>query len=420
MKITGNFPDSNPHAKNAKDITQLKSGEVFKATILDIKPNEVTLKFLNDGALTAKTTVTPDAHIGEQAQFMVASNENGQILLKFVKGEISKNAFGIASNALSLVGLPVSQQNVQIVKALMDNNLPIDNETVKKSVYVIDNYKGLDIEKLLFLLKEDLPIDEKVITELNKVVLAKSGFESSIETLIKSVTNLSLTDENEKIALLSILSNNKDVKNITKKDITRLIDLNFRLKPDSVTKETISEYFSRIVTILNKAKEAVNSSESESLKRVAKNIEQIERSIDFMSNINKSKEFFQLPFILGDTKSQADLYIFKNKNNKIDNNRASALLSLDLANLGHIETFVEKNGNKVVCQFRLENEKKVEFAKKNTQKLFDYLKEKGYNLNGATFKILADEFTILNSKEDFDVSKNNNQSKKSYTFDMRV
>ena len=71
-----------------KNFFDLNPGERFSATLLDIRPGEIRIRFYGGGAYTAKTFVLPNAHIGDECIFAVKENDrNGRIVLEIVREE---------------------------------------------------------------------------------------------------------------------------------------------------------------------------------------------------------------------------------------------------------------------------------------------------------------------------------------------
>ena len=71
-----------------KNFFNLNPGDKFTATLLDIRPGEIKIRFYGGGAYKAKTFVLPNAHIGDECIFAVRENDrNGRIVLEIVRDE---------------------------------------------------------------------------------------------------------------------------------------------------------------------------------------------------------------------------------------------------------------------------------------------------------------------------------------------
>ena len=91
--------------------------------------------------------------------------------------------------------------------------------------------------------------------------------------------------------------------------------------------------------------------------------------------------------------------MFKDKkNNKSSSEKnASALISLDLENLGCVETYINKISSDVSIQFRLENEFAENFIKSNLDLLNDYLAAKNLNIKNVQIKKLEEKFSMISN-----------------------
>lgn len=71
-----------------KKFYELQPGDIFAATIADITPGAVTLKFIDGATYTARSLVLPGVRIGETGTFAVRDNDgNGRIILEVVPPE---------------------------------------------------------------------------------------------------------------------------------------------------------------------------------------------------------------------------------------------------------------------------------------------------------------------------------------------
>ena len=65
---------------------ELQVGDIFRATIQNIRPGEVTLRFVGGETFTARSKVLPEARINEESLFRVKENDfQGKIVLEFVR-----------------------------------------------------------------------------------------------------------------------------------------------------------------------------------------------------------------------------------------------------------------------------------------------------------------------------------------------
>lgn len=161
------------------------------------------------------------------------------------------------------------------------------------------------------------------------------------------------------------------------------------------------------------------SGEHSKLSDVIKETSNLKSSIEFMNNINNNFNFVQIPMMLNDKLLNSELYIFNNKRQlKNKKGTVTALIRLDLLNIGHLDIHVSKKEKNVDLKFYTEDNEKTKFLKNNFFKLHKILKEKGFNIIGINAMENVKEFNVV--EDFFEKNKENHQDIKRYTFDMRA
>lgn len=135
-------------------LTSLKPGKVFKADILDIKKDTITLMSLNGTKVKAKYN-NVDLKIGDRVNFMIKSNDNkGNIEIKVADQINNKD---------------------QLTKTLV-------NEKVKFNGNLLNKMK-------LFLKDENIKLEDLIYLLKNKVKLTKGNIDKFKEILNDSIIN---------------------------------------------------------------------------------------------------------------------------------------------------------------------------------------------------------------------------------------
>lgn len=517
MKIGGfkqetktNYTESHKASKNLSD---LQAGEKFKATILDIKRGEVTIKTPDGNVITAKSLIMPEARIGDIMEFSVQSNKDGQVLLSMFSSEqTSKMQLNTLLDVLFSANILPTDEALGAVKALMDNGLPVDKSTLQNVLNHLKNNSELDIDTLVFMMKENIDItsnnieqiklaaqnqnqlkdqinelafkvaaiDEPLLkTEIVSIFLPEfDNFKESIleaqsklldkfESPVEKQVFKQLTDNVLNDKVLDMIKSGADIKQvfelvknelkanpqfleIMKKDtnlltvfkdfLNRLINLNkdTEIKPEilgkaikqslfidiknKTSKEDLQQYYRDLDEKITKSLEILSKGNTEMSREATKALNDIKENIDFMNNINKCQEFIQIPFQIGNTQNQGDLYVFSDKKGKRLNKDASnVLISLDLKVLGHFEVFINKKYKNICCQFRTTDKKIQALVQVNISKLQMALKQKGYTLSQVMYKTIDEPFNILKDFEEEEFNfEDLKQNTKRYSFDMRA
>ena len=223
-----------------KSLMQLKSGDTFSGTVIDIKQNSVTLQLEYVVVINAKSMVTPDLRIGEKAAFTVKESNVGQIFVEISKTE--EGMSNIIKELLDNIKLPNTKENVDFVKFLIDNNMPVDKKTISDGLYFkyanelaqtksddnilqgkenilnsngnvsaknfqIGNTSNI-LEKVLFLLKEEMPAGKVTVDTLNRLIDSNTGLKSEFSSIASEISKM--PDNELKQKLLEIFDIDKN------------------------------------------------------------------------------------------------------------------------------------------------------------------------------------------------------------------
>lgn len=427
MKISSDFLSgikNSIYENVTKNLMDLKSGDSFKAEVIDIKPDMVVLKLGDNSMLNAKTLVIPDLRIGQEAMFNVKENSSGQIFVEIAKDDNLPVNINIIREFLSQAGMSFTKENIELVKKLIENNFPADKNTLEKASFfrfmfgektdlntkgeteTLNNSNLLD--KVLFMIKEKFPTSELSVNSLNNILSDKTNIKSELDNITEFIDKIEDKDVKEKLFnLFGLDKKNHNIEQLKKK-------LFLEIK-DGKSLENINKKFETIYKAMKDAEKIIE--DKPEYKQLDTSVKNVENSIDFMKHVESYKEFVQIPININNKNEQCDLYVFKNKKGgKNSDKYISALISINYTYLGRVETFIERSLNVISFQFRLENDNTLKTIKKHINELTSILNEKGYIINKVDYKKIDEPFTVVNDN----VHKKEVNESKRYSFDMRV
>lgn len=144
----------------------------------------------------------------------------------------------------------------------------------------------------------------------------------------------------------------------------------------------------------------------------------VKASVEFMSAINQDFNLIHLPMMLGDQLLNSELYVMNDRKSlKKDSDSITALVRLDLLNLGHMDIYVKKTSKNVDVTFYMTDEPQIQVMNDHVYKLHKLLRDKGFNTMGITVKPVEEAFDVT---KDFLDSESDDDQMKRYTFDMRA
>lgn len=228
--------------------------------------------------------------------------------------------------------------------------------------------------------------------------------------LLSIINNNNLSDPSAK------LTNSPAFKQLLNQFITETM----RLTPKDVgaSDNTINSYYKRVRKNLE---DVANVFKSEAVNNnLDKDMQNIKSNIDFMNDLNKNMTFFQMPLKFSEGEGNGELYVFTNKKalaNKADN--VSAMLHLDMDNLGPVDVYVKLDKMRVSTNFILESEEMLDFLYSHIDELNSRLEQLGYSTH-FEMKVAdkeKDNFDFVDNFVERDIHPENNGQ---FVFDIKA
>lgn len=331
--------------------------------------------------------------------------EDLQNSLENIKSEITENIVSedLISKFENFSNIKDTKDILKNLSDIFKDNRPLKNTIIKDLDNIFDNDIAFDKSKLEFLakvfvddknfdLKNDINIKTEDFKQMVDNFLKKDVPKQELETL-KNIFNIIKNDKEIMPKINNLLEN----ANMINDKIKQKFSFDFE-KGD--VKE-LNEFFNEINEIGNNIKKHISETPQFSSSKVLDCVKDMEKNLNFMNDV-KDGVFMQIPVCINQFSTTAELFVFadkKSSKNKSKGSSGSALLSLNLANLGKLEAYINKVSNDIFCQFRLEDEQIKDFVRENIAMLDSYLKEKNLNLKDVVIKDLEESFNILTNYE---------------------
>lgn len=306
--------------------------------------NEDPLKTIKgDGTLTNKAQASADGMILGKDGLMPTSDDGKEVSGQLIAGSNTQAAAG-AGNALSI---SAKMDLAQFVSALKSAGVSEDalNELIKAG--------SGDQAALL-----------RQLSELyDKTIHNSAGADRAWGRLFSSDT------------FNELLKNN--------------IASSWTIRPDDVSdKDNVRNLYERLnsqvkqLTTLLQGHVGENSSVFQSSQNLSQNI-------DFMNQLNQMYAYVQLPLKMSGNDAHGDLYVYSNKKHMAsDDGSVSALLHLDMNNLGPLDVYVRMTDMKVSTNFYMADESCIDLIMEHIDELTARLNKRGYQMS---YQVLPSE-----------------------------
>ncbi|MCR5670810.1 MAG: flagellar hook-length control protein FliK [Butyrivibrio sp.] len=225
----------------------------------------------------------------------------------------------------------------------------------------------------------NLGVKEETIEKFNQAVKS-GGSELAEKELLKELSDLyksaDLSDKTELAAWKKVFSGdeyNKIIKNAMSDQ--------WLLKPDEVEdKENVDKLYQRLQNQVKNLAQAVNTNLGAESK-LGQTANNLQNNLDFMNQLNQMFQYVQLPLQMTGQNAHGDLYVYRNKNRKLsEDGSVSAVLHLDMENLGPLDVYVKMKDTKVSTNFYVADESVIDLINENIHILNERLEKRGYTM----------------------------------------
>lgn len=518
-----------------------KEGDTLKGEIVDASQSKVSIRLSDGQTIEAKLASANTFSIGDTVAFVVKESGGEQLLLSPASDQGTQTLDQLLS-ILTEAGLAKTEANIDMVQQLMDEKMPVDQDSLKTMARLMKNYPETPLRQLIFLTKHQLPVTENNLNQLqmlenNEQPLMRSmasmvdDLSSALATKTATITSeqLPMMNDQEQVILASITEDSGVVgfqKEINRQIATTMDQMTYPqastqmsgetqdsqaqgaslvpiadmllrtdgervgndlvndikatvMKTDLTSEQTallkalpefekmtlgdlsklgdeglISRQGLRtvlqdikegstyqalakgmllsdlkvvedgeIASYFKKVQEQVelfigNTSEALEDSPVAKDAANVKASVEFLNTLQQDYNFMHLPMFLNDQLMHSELYVLNNQKAGKDKKASiTALVRLDLKNLGHTDIYVKKTDKNLDIDFYMTDDQQMDVVRDQVFQLHKLLTSKGFNVLSASVKSLEKDFDIV---EDFLGSTSEEHEQQRYTFDMRA
>jgi len=447
MKINPHFFSSSILNSDDNQIN-LKPGDTFRAEIINIVDDVLTLKISSGEILKAITTdlatkKTIKNHISNVEKFIITKIEKNNIFIILDSdNEIKKNRVSVLTSTSKLFfSTSDKEDNRILLDAMIKNQIPLTEDIFK---YIFNIRKCYNKLSDLYHLIQSNEIHSKMNVDglIKKIML-----DPSIKTNQLENTSLDNTDNKEilknvsyyqlaflyknkinfTIDNLRLLNNLFLGKNSITDQIKSLfnnisfIDKNNKhimsfvktLISDNINKNEFKSIYDVILRELDKVKS--NNIKDSIISNVIENkINDLKISIDFINKLNQNLVFLQIPLFINN-----ELYNFEilsNRKNKksIFNENYKILISLDTNNLERVSVLIDIDKSTISLNFRILSDFVKNIIVKKEVILSEKIKKVGFKRVNINYKV--DTLPKDNLEFWHSIQETNNKNK----IDLRV
>lgn len=209
-------------------MSKLKPGDNVRAQILENSGNELTLKFSDGTVVSAAAASAIDSAEGEFVNLTFKGIVNDKPAFEVAEKNIisqQDKAIDNIRNTLASLKLPVTDENIQIARALLDQNVQVTTDNLAKMSALLKNNAGLKLDAAAFLTASKLTDDVNSIQKLQTLLAGRLKISNDISELTKLIDPFGKAGDglSASSSMTSINSNSQVINQLIGKVIEQLV-----------------------------------------------------------------------------------------------------------------------------------------------------------------------------------------------------
>ncbi|MCR4998788.1 MAG: flagellar hook-length control protein FliK [Lachnospiraceae bacterium] len=171
-----------------KTVAGLQEGQVFEGTVNSMKNGTVVLGLSSGQNITARLDKGVQLVQGQSVFFQVKSNEGGLIQIKPISIGTANNPTLL--NALDAANLPVNEKTLNMVNAMMKEQMPIDAKSVIDMSRQVTLHPQADVHTVVSLNKLGIPVTDGMAAQFENYQNSEGAILKTVEDLAREIPTL--------------------------------------------------------------------------------------------------------------------------------------------------------------------------------------------------------------------------------------
>lgn len=171
-------------------LSLLKPGQHFMGEVIDIRGQMVQIHINKEETVSAKLLDTANFVIGQKLTFQVKDKKDGVITIRPIISEEMENL--PLKKILLSAGISVTGKNLNLVKTLMNEHLPVDKQTLTFYLKQMGSFPNANLKTLILMNKNDIPITSDSLNVIENYKTNEATIINEVQSLSQEIPNVIL------------------------------------------------------------------------------------------------------------------------------------------------------------------------------------------------------------------------------------
>ncbi len=145
-------------------VSELTQGSVFEGTVTSVRGSKVMLSLSTGQTISAHLEEKVPLKVGTPMFFKVKSNSGNVLAIKPYTGNGS-GGNPILMSALTSAGVPVTERNLEMVKAMMHQQMPISKQSILDMIKYVSANEQTSVQTIVDMTRLGLPVDAELAAQ---------------------------------------------------------------------------------------------------------------------------------------------------------------------------------------------------------------------------------------------------------------
>lgn len=166
-------------------LSSLQTGNVFEGTVTDISDGQVLLTLANGEKISARLEGQIQLQLNQAMFFEVKSNTQTQIAIKpYLNGDSSNPTL---LKALMQAGMEVTTDNLEMVRTMMEEQLPIDKNSLNQMMRQLAMFPKAEPSVIAQMNKLGIPVTEANVQQFSNYKADTAAIMKELENVLEQL-----------------------------------------------------------------------------------------------------------------------------------------------------------------------------------------------------------------------------------------
>ena len=171
-------------------MNQIRQGDVIRGEISDLRNNEITITLENNTLIKGQIADSSSLSIGQTAAFRLSSVSPSGVMLDAIPNSYTETELTLINKALNEASLPATERNQSAVKALMDNLMPINKQSIQQLMQQAYDLGTEDMETLCLMNRKQYQVTADSVAQFSAYRNGTHSLLARVETFSNQIPEL--------------------------------------------------------------------------------------------------------------------------------------------------------------------------------------------------------------------------------------